>query len=145
METVLAEINGVPGVRGSFICDGHGEMIVSAVATGLNAALDGVGREVTQALAALEMVGEAKSELDFAYSRMRVLVQSLGKAVLIVLCEPEVDISLLRLTVNVVTTRLKGQSEIQAQLHAREVPREVVREDTDDMSWHLLEALGERR
>jgi predicted regulator of Ras-like GTPase activity (Roadblock/LC7/MglB family) len=145
MEAVLAEINGVPGVRGSFICDGRGEMIVSAVATGLDAALDGVGREVTQTMAALEMIGEAKSELDFAYSRMRVVVHDLAKAVLIVLCEPNVDISLLRLTVNVVTTRLKGHSDIQAELGAREAEKEVLQHDIDDVSWHLLEALGERR
>ncbi|TKJ31275.1 MAG: hypothetical protein CEE40_01855 [Chloroflexi bacterium B3_Chlor] len=145
MEASLAEINGVPGVRGSFICDSRGEMIVSAVATGLDAALDGVGREVTQTMAALEMIGEAKSELDFAYSRTRVVVHDLEKAVLIVLCEPKVDISLLRLTLNVVTTRLKGYRDIQAQLDAREVEKEVLRDDIDDMSWHLLEALGERR
>lgn len=145
MEALLSEISGVPGVRGSFICDGRGELIVSAVATGLDAVLDSVGREVTQTMAALEMIGEAKSELDFAYSGMRVVVHDLEKAVLIVLCEPEVDVSLLRLTVNVVTTRLKGYSNIQAQLDAREVEKEVLRDDIDDMSWHLLQALGERR
>lgn len=145
MEAALAEINGVPGVRGSFICDSRGEMIVNAVATGLDAALDGVGREVSQTMAALEMIGEAKRELDFAYSRMRVLVHGLEKAVLVVLCEPKVDISLVRLTVNVVTTRLKGHSKLQAQFDAREVENELRRDDIDDMSWHLLEALGERR
>lgn len=145
MEASLAEISGVPGVRGSFICDSRGEMIVGAVATGLDAALDGVGREVTQTMAALDMIGEAKRELDFAYSRTRVVVYDLEKAVLIVLCEPKVDISLLRLTLNVVTTRLKGHRDIQAQLDAREVEKEVLRDDIDDMSWHLLEALGERR
>ncbi|NIN65594.1 MAG: hypothetical protein GTO63_13030 [Anaerolineae bacterium] len=145
MEGVLAEINGVPGIRGSFVCDSRGEMIVNAVATGLDAALDGVSREVTQTMAALEMIGEAKSELDFAYSRMRVVVHDLEKAVLIVLCEPMVDISLLRLTVNVVTASLKGHSDIQAELDAGHVEKEVLRDDIDDISWHLLEALGERR
>jgi predicted regulator of Ras-like GTPase activity (Roadblock/LC7/MglB family) len=145
MEALLAEVNGVPGVRGSLICDGRGDLIVSAVATGPDAELEGVGREVTQTMAALEMIGEAKSELDFAYLRTRVVVHDLEKVVLIVLCEPKVDVSLLRLTVNVVTTRLKGYSDMQAQLDAREVEKEVLRDDIDDMSWHLLEALGERR
>jgi hypothetical protein len=120
-------------------------LIVSAVATGPDAELEGVGGEVTQTMAALEMIGEAKSELDFAYLRTRVVVHDLEKVVLIVLCEPKVDVSLLRLTVNVVTTRLKGYSDMQAQLDAREVEKEVLRDDIDDMSWHLLEALGERR
>jgi len=145
MEEALAEINAVAGVRGSFVCDNLGTMIVSAVMTGLDASFDAIGREVTQTMAALETTGEAVSELDFAYEGARLVAHDLEKAVLVVLCEPEVEIAMLRLTLSVVMARLKGDTETQSRLEARAEEKEVVQDEVDEMSWHLLEVLKKGR
>lgn len=144
MEEALAEINAVAGVRGSFVCDNLGTMIVSAVMTGLDASFDAIGREVTQTMAALETTGEAVSELDFAYEGARLVAHDLEKAVLVVLCEPEVEIAMLRLTLSVVMARLKGDAETQSRLEARAKEKEVVQDEVDEISWHLLEVLKEK-
>lgn len=145
MEEGLAEINAVAGVRGSFVCDNVGKMIVSAVVTGLDASLDAIGREVTQTMAALKTAGEAVSELDFAYEGARLVAHDLEKAVLVVLCEPQVEIAMLRLTLSVVMARLKGDTETQSRLEARAEEKEVVQDEVDEISWHLLEVLKEGR
>ena len=145
MEEALAEINAVAGVRGSFVCDNLGTMIVSAVMTGLDASFDAIGREVTQTMAALETTGEAVSELDFAYEGARLVAHDLEKAVLVVLCEPDVEIAMLRLTLSVVMARLKGDAETQSRLEARAEEKEVVQDEVDEISWHLLEVLKEGR
>ena len=145
MEEALAEINAVAGVRGSFVCDNLGTMIVSAVMTGLDASFDAIGREVTQTMAALETTGEAVSELDFAYEGARLVAHDLEKAVLVVLCEPDVEIAMLRLTLSVVMARLKGDAETQSRLEARAEEKEVVQDEVDEMSWHLLEVLKKGR
>jgi predicted regulator of Ras-like GTPase activity (Roadblock/LC7/MglB family) len=145
MEEALAEINAVAGVRGSFVCDNLGTMIVSAVMTGLDASFDAIGREVTQTMAALETAGEAVSELDFSYEGARLVAHDLEKAVLVVLCEPEVEIAMLRLTLSVVMARLKGDAETQSRLEARAEEKEVVQDEVDEISWHLLEVLKEGR
>jgi len=146
MEEGLAEINAVAAVRGCFICDNRGGVIASAAPSGLDTAtLDGIGRQVTLTLAALETAGEAMSELDIAYDGMRLVARDLANAVLVVLCEPRVEIAMLRLTMNVVTTRLKRDSGIQSQLEARAVEKEVAQDDVDETSWYLLETLKERR
>ena len=145
MEEALAEINAVAGVRGSFVCDNLGTMIVSAVMTGLDASFDAIGREVTQTMAALETTGEAVSELDFSYEGARLVAHDLEKAVLVVLCEPEVEIAMLRLTLSVVMARLKGDAETQSRLEARAEEKEVVQDEVDEMSWHLLEVLKKGR
>ena len=144
MEEGLAEINAVAGVRGSFVCDNLGTMIVSAVMTGLDASFDAIGREVTQTMAALETTGEAVSELDFAYEGARLVAHDLEKAVLVVVCEPEVEIAMLRLTLSVVMARLKGDAETQSRLEARAKEKEVVQDEVDEISWHLLEVLKEK-
>jgi predicted regulator of Ras-like GTPase activity (Roadblock/LC7/MglB family) len=142
----LAEINAVAGVRGSFICDNRGQVIVGATPAGLGAeALNSIGRQVAQTIAALETPQEAVSVLDFAYDGTRLVAHDLANAVLVALCEPQVEIAVLGLTMNVVVTRLKGDSGIQSQLEAREVEKEVVQDDVDEISWHLLQALQERR
>jgi predicted regulator of Ras-like GTPase activity (Roadblock/LC7/MglB family) len=142
MEKDLAEINTVSGVRGSFLCDNQGKVIASAAPAGLDTAtLNSIGRGVTLTLAVLETTGEAMSELDFTYDGARLVARDLANAVLILLCEPQVEMSMLRLTLNVVTTRLKGNSRIQSQFKARAVEKEVLQNEVDETSWYLLKAL----
>ena len=146
MEEGLAEINAVAGVRGSFICDNRGGMVASAAPAGVSEAmLSNIGRSVTQTMAALKAAGDAKSELDFAYDKTRLVAHDLEKAVLVVLCEPEVEIAMLRLTLSVVMARLKGDTETQSRLEARAEEKEVVQDEVDEISWHLLEVLKEGR
>ncbi len=142
MEEALAEVNAVAGVQGCFICDNRGDVIASDAPRGLDETeLTSVGREVSQTLAALAMAGQRTNELDFMYEAMRVVAHDLGNATLIVLCEPRVEIAMLRLTLNVVLARLKGDSGIQSQIDARFLERELKQDDVDDISWHLLRAL----
>jgi predicted regulator of Ras-like GTPase activity (Roadblock/LC7/MglB family) len=146
MEEGLEEINVVSGVRGSFICDNRGEVIVSATPPDVDmATLNSIGREVTQTMAGLSMAGEAVTELDFTYDGARLVAHELAKAVLVVLCEPQVEIAMLRLTLSVVIARLKSDGEVQSQLEASLVEKELTQDKADEISWHLLQALIERR
>jgi len=45
------------------------------------------------------------------------------QVVLIVFCTPSVDISLLRMTINVITTRWKSDKKIQKRMNAISVRR----------------------
>jgi predicted regulator of Ras-like GTPase activity (Roadblock/LC7/MglB family) len=143
MKKVLADINGVAGVRGSFICDNRGEVIANATPTGLDTVtLNGIGRHVTLTLAALETAGEAICDLDFTYEEARLVVRDLANAVLVVLCEPQVDIAMLRLTLNVAVAHCEDDGEIQSQFEARAAEKELMPDGIDETSWHLLKALG---
>ncbi|MCJ7733637.1 MAG: hypothetical protein MUP11_03720, partial [Anaerolineales bacterium] len=50
------------------------------------------------------------------YSERKIFVLDLEQAVLVVFCSPSVDISLLRMSINVVTTRWLSDNKIQKQL-----------------------------
>jgi len=86
MDQVLAEINALDGVLGSFICDNRGNVIVNAVPANLNiAVLRGISRQVTQAIAA--RIQNGIQEIDLTYEGIRVLIRALNQAALVVICE----------------------------------------------------------
>jgi predicted regulator of Ras-like GTPase activity (Roadblock/LC7/MglB family) len=146
MEKSLADINAVAGVQSSFTCDNRGEVIASATPADPNTAvLNNIGRQVTLTLAALETTGEAMSELDLTYEGARLVARDLGNAVLVVLCEPQVEIAMLRLTLNVVTARWKKDPGVQEQLTGRAGEREdlLAKENLGALAWLLLGSLGE--
>jgi predicted regulator of Ras-like GTPase activity (Roadblock/LC7/MglB family) len=146
MDKGLADINAVAGVRGSFTCDSRGEVIASATPAGLDTAvLNNIGRQATLTLVALETVGQAMSELVFTYEGARLAARDLGNAVLVVLCEPQVDIAMLRLTLNVATARWKKDSGVQKQLASQAGEREdlLTKDNLDAPSWLLLGSPGE--
>ena len=139
MQAGLAKIKTLAGVNATFICDNRGEVIASVVSGGLDTAtLTGIGREVTLIMAAARAAGEAMGELDVQYEEAWLVMRTLTHAVLVVLCDPLVDIAMLRLVLDVETARFKGDKEIQSQFEARALDREVVQGDVDEVSWHLF-------
>ena len=57
------------------------------------------------------------------FQRRKIFILDLEQAILIVLCTPSIDISLLRMTINLITSRWQTDSKIQKQLKANFVER----------------------
>lgn len=147
MQEGLAQIKTMAGVQDTFICDSRGKVIAGVVSGGLNKATrTRIGREAALIMAALEAAGEPMGEMDCRYEGARLVVRTLANAVLMVLCEPQTDIAMLRLTLDVVTTRFKADSGMESQLDkARAAQKELAQEDVDEISWHLFKIFTERR
>ena len=144
MESILAEINALEGVLGSFICDNRGEVILNAVPADLNiAALRGISRQVMQALAARKSTQEGIREMDLAYERIRVLARDLIQAALVVLCRPDVNIALVRLTLNVKVSVPEISKRMSKLLPKGGVDRIVDQENLDEISWRLYTSINE--
>lgn len=142
MQEGLEKIKTVAGVRDSFICDNRGEVIASAVSSGLDTStLNSIGREVTLVMAAMEMTGEAMHQIDCTYAETLLVVRNLTHAVLVVLCEPQIDIAMLRLVLDVEMARFKGNSSIQSQFATRDREKKLSQEEVDETSWHLITLL----
>jgi len=107
MENLLKEINELSGVWGSFICDGHGVVLSAAMPKTQRKDVENIGREVVQVVALLNMLGEETDVLDFLYSDGRILVNGLADLSLVVACEPNVDMSMVRLKSNVMLAELR--------------------------------------
>jgi predicted regulator of Ras-like GTPase activity (Roadblock/LC7/MglB family) len=142
MDKVLAEINALDGVQGSFICDNHGDVITNAVPVNLNiATLRGISRQVTQAIAA--RIQNGIHEIDLTYESFRVLIRDLNQAALVVLCKPDVDIALLRLTLNVNFSKADIETKLREIVPKKQVIRIVDEDEIDEISWRLYRSINE--
>jgi len=124
MKEGLREINELVGTWGSLICNNQGEIIQGNTPPGLNkSALENINRNV---ISMFTSAGESIQEISEAvlhYSERKLFILDLKKAFLIVICTPSVDISLLRMTVNVILSRWEGDPKVQKELKNNFVDR----------------------
>jgi len=116
MENILKEINELPGVRGSFVCDGNGVVISSAMPEIYDKEVENIGREVVQVIALLQILREDTDIIDFLFSDGRILVNGLIDFSLIVFCEPNIDISMVRLKSNVVLAEIRRNGKFKKHM-----------------------------
>lgn len=114
MKDGLREINDLVGVWGSLICNNQGEIIQGNTPPGLNkSALENINRNMIGMFTSASESVDGMSEAVLHYSEKLLFVLDLKQAFLVVICTPSIDISLLRMTVNVVLSRWEGDSKVQ--------------------------------
>jgi len=124
MKNGLLEINQVLGVWGSILCSNQGELIEGAPPIGFNeTTLEDFGRNAVDLLYSAAKSVTGLTEIVMHYSERKMFVVDLEQAILIVFCTPSVDISMLRMTVNVITTRWQSDKKVQKRLQAAAVER----------------------
>ena len=124
MKQGLEEINQLVGIWGSLIYNNQGEIILGNTPPGLNkSTLENINRNVISMFTSASGSMQGLSEAVLHYSDRKLFVLDLEKAFLIVICTPSVDISLLRMTVNVILSRWEGDSKVQKEFKKRFVER----------------------
>ena len=117
MKAGLKEINELEGVWGSFISNNRGEIVFNVTPPGLKkAVLENISRQVLELMVSSDNQIKELKEMVFHYSQRKLFVLDLEKAILGVVCTPSVDISLLRMTANVVITEWEGDKKVQGLL-----------------------------
>lgn len=138
MEKGLEHIGAVSGVGGSFVCDNRGDVIVSSDPAVLaTVTMNTIGREVGQAFAALEAASEPASRIEFVYDSWRLLAQDIGHAVFFVVCHPDADMAMVRMTADVVLAGWSKDGNAQKRLQQRAAERAalVSKANLDQGSW----------
>jgi predicted regulator of Ras-like GTPase activity (Roadblock/LC7/MglB family) len=99
METLLRQLNTVPGVFGCMVCDAEGRLLAHAFPPMIDAAtLERAAGEVGERTAALETVLGPVTMMDLRYTGSRIVVRSAGGARLLCLCAPTVNLQLLAMS-----------------------------------------------
>jgi len=138
----LGEITAVAGVNGCFICDNSGRVVAHSFGDRRNVTpLGDVGLEAVLTAAVFGSVGEPAVEMDFTFTRGRLIMRDLGSSLLVLLCEPQPEIAMLRLTLNVAAAQLMEDPELRSRLRDSTASREVLENELDEISWQLLKAL----
>jgi len=124
MKNGLLEINELEGVWGSVLCSNQGDLIESLPPMGFNKSIIGnICRHAIELLTSAVISVTGLREAIIHYSERKLFVLDLEQAVLIVFCTPSVDISLLRMTINVIITHWQSDQKIQKKLKAAAVER----------------------
>lgn len=125
MEEGLREILSVSEVRGCLLFDNRGQLLRSEGAASHNQnEWDEAGEVLVQTLATLGSRYKKFTDLDISFKDKRLVLRDLEKAVLVVICDPELDIALLRLTVNVVVNRWGENSKVQRYFNDHHIQRQ---------------------
>jgi predicted regulator of Ras-like GTPase activity (Roadblock/LC7/MglB family) len=125
MKSGLREINEIDGVWASLVCDNQGNMIEVNSPPALNESdLENIPSNVLDLMTTTSGQLEGLEEVVIHYQERTVFALDLTQAVLVVIGTPSVDVSLLRLSVNVVLARWMEDTSVQKLLKKRFVERE---------------------
>ncbi|MFB0508358.1 MAG: hypothetical protein ACETWT_16665 [Thermodesulfobacteriota bacterium] len=120
MEDKLTEMNSIKGVWGYFLCDNMGRILAREMPIVFMKHLAMVGKEVTQVIGLLENLSRSPENLELLFEDGRVMIMSLKNFTLVVFCDPNVDIPMLRSKMDVVISEITQNSKMQELLQKGE-------------------------
>jgi len=107
VQAMLQQLNRVPGVIGTMLCDGEGNLLSNAFPPTFDAArLRKVASVLVGRTAALESSLGSTGTLDLRFGTARVVVKGGAGVRLVFLCDPGANLSLLGLSASDVLRRL---------------------------------------
>jgi predicted regulator of Ras-like GTPase activity (Roadblock/LC7/MglB family) len=119
MEAVLTQINSVPGIVGSMLCDEDGRLAAQVFPPLFDASMMS---EAAAALAdsalGLQSATGAVDLIDLRYNDARIVVKTMPQSFLILLCTKAVNMQLLTISLNVAIKKLEklfAAYKLQAQ------------------------------
>lgn len=119
----LAEINSLKGVWGYFLCDNMGKILEREMPIVFMKHLAMMGKEVTQVIGLLENLSKSPEILELLFEDGRVMIMSLKNFTVVVFCDPNVDMAMLRSEMNVVISEITRSSKMQELLQKGEWKR----------------------
>lgn len=124
MEDGLHELLGISDVVSLILYDNQGEILhqmgLDKFSESETAAL---GELILHILSSLGESGETYLEGDVSFARWRVFFRDLNQALLVLICNPAVDMSMVRLTLNVIVEDWRDDRRVQGYLSRHEVDR----------------------
>ena len=123
MKEKLREMDAIEGVWGYFLCDNTGKILEKEMPIVFMKHLAVMGKEVTQVVGLLESLSRSSEILDFLFEEGRVMVRSLKNSTLVVFCDPNVDVPMVRLKMDAVASGISGDSQMQELLQKGEWKR----------------------
>ena len=146
MERDLQEICALEHVGGAFVCDNAGEVIVSSTPPVLATnTMNQISRAAAQTFGAMETAKKLVERLEFTYDTWRLFVRDIGPAMIVVVCQPAVDMAMLRMTVDMVTVGWRKDNNTQKRLSKKGAPPRknlLTEAQMDDIGWRSYRLIG---
>jgi predicted regulator of Ras-like GTPase activity (Roadblock/LC7/MglB family) len=108
VETLLGQLNAVPGVVGSLLYGGDGQLLAQAFPPAFDAAsLSGAAQAAAEGLAGLAPATGEGRMLDLRCANARIVARPIAGANLLFLCAPGTNLQPLAISTSVVAPRLE--------------------------------------
>jgi predicted regulator of Ras-like GTPase activity (Roadblock/LC7/MglB family) len=108
MQAVLSQLNALPGVVGSLVCDVEGRVTCGAFPAVYDAvALQDTARALAGGVSALDLATHGAELLDFRYKDGRLLAKPFDGAVLAVLCTRSTNVQFVSLSLTAAVSKLE--------------------------------------
>jgi len=145
MKDKLAEINSVAGVKASFFYLNDGEIVFQSLPPGFDQdTFVEIAKDFVQMAAICDRLQSVSNEYDLKYDSGRIIGFTQHNYNLIVLCDVNVSLAMLRLTINVAIADLEADKKFQKRVTKVETTRRsfLVRSNMDPDSWTLTETVN---
>ena len=119
MRTLLGQLNSVPGVVGSLVCDREGELLAHAFPPLFETSiLSAAATILADCRAGLETIAGHIGLLDMRYAHARIIVRPLTRAHLLLLGAASLNLHLLSISTSVAVPKLEKLLSARAELPA---------------------------
>lgn len=145
MKDKLEEINSVAGVKTSFFYFNDGEVVYQSLPPGFDQdTFTEIAKDFVQMAAIMDRLQSVINDYDLKFDNGRLLAFTHHNYNLIVLCEANVSLAMLRLTINVAIADLEADKKFQKRVAKVEATRRsfLVRSNMDPDSWSLAETVN---
>ncbi len=114
MQALLSQLNSVPGVVGSMVCDTEGQVYAHAFPPLFDGRmLTSAAAVLAHGVAGLETVTGKVGMVDLRYGNSRVVVRPMSGAHLLVLCTHQTNLQLLNISASVAVPKLEKMVAVQ--------------------------------
>lgn len=108
MKTVLNQLNAVPGVVGSMVCDADGALVANAFPPLFDeGALADAARVLADGALGLETVTGKVTTVDLRFADARIVLRPMAAAHLVLLCAAQTNLQLLNISTSVAVPKLE--------------------------------------
>ncbi len=114
---LLREMRTAAGVRAACVFDNQGALLAANSNEDIRESLlSELGLQMARLRTLVQAKSENAKDIELRFERGDVYVRDMGNAIQVVLCEPQVNWSLLRMTANVAAAPFEKDSELQKNL-----------------------------
>jgi predicted regulator of Ras-like GTPase activity (Roadblock/LC7/MglB family) len=108
VQALLRQLNAVPGVIGSMVCDQEGQLLAHAFPPNLDvASIERAAAALGERTAALQTALGPVGMIDFRYANSRIVVKALSGVRVLFLCSPSINLQLLAMSTSGVSRQLE--------------------------------------
>jgi hypothetical protein len=140
MSVDLSKINNIEGVADSFIYSRMGALLQPQLQY-VDTRIIQLGRDMALSAALLEKVNQSVEFVELVYQDRRLIARITRDYFILVICDVAADVTLIRLTINVINEVIKDDKEIQRLLKKSPEKNDLIADASGDADLKALFAM----